>query len=88
MVTGEASYLNPVMTPVAWVAGIWLTALDLHLPHRGVKTECNRNRQVTILRSDLCHKCAPKLLFIKPLKILESDNLALTTPVHDQKLKY
>ncbi len=44
MVTDEASYLKPVMTPVAWVAGIWLTALDLHLSHRGVKTERNGNR--------------------------------------------
>lgn len=52
MVTDEASYLKPVMTPVAWVAGIWLTALDLHLSHRGVKTERNEtdpSRQVAIL---------------------------------------
>ena len=43
MVTEEASYLNPVMSPVAWVAGIWLVALDLHLSHRGVKAERNWN---------------------------------------------
>lgn len=39
MATDEESYLKPVMTPVAWVAGIWLTALDLHLSHKRVKTE-------------------------------------------------
>lgn len=45
----EASYLKPVMTPVAWVAGIWLTALDLHLSHREVKTEhdCKRLQQTS-----------------------------------------
>ena len=35
-VTDETSYLQPVMTPVAGVAGvagIWLSALDLHLSH-------------------------------------------------------
>lgn len=45
--TDEASYLKPVMTPVAWVAGIWLAALDLHLPHRGVKAEHGRTHSKT-----------------------------------------
>lgn len=40
MVTDEACYLKPVMTPVA---GIWLVALDLHLSDRGMKTEQNWN---------------------------------------------
>lgn len=59
MATDEASYLKPVMSPVAWVAWIWLGALDLHLSHRGVKTERNWNnftfKQVTTIlqKSDL-----------------------------------
>lgn len=33
------------MTPVAWVAGIWLTALDLHLAQREVKTQQNGKKK-------------------------------------------
>lgn len=45
------------MTPVAWVAGIWLTALDLHLAQREVKTQQNGKKrmktcQVSIFKSD------------------------------------
>lgn len=46
MTKDETSYLKPVMTPVAWVAGIWLTALDLHLAHREVKTQQNGKNRI------------------------------------------
>lgn len=35
----KRSYLKPVMTPVAWVAGKWLTALDIHLSNTAEKSE-------------------------------------------------
>lgn len=68
MVTDEASYLKPVMTPVAWVAGIWLTALDLHLSHRGVKTERNRTDKALYLDQILVIKLTEKLTW-KPVNM-------------------
>lgn len=62
MVAYEACYLKPVMTPVAWVAGIWLAALDLHLSHRGMKTLSktetisNQHSEVRLLKSVLGDK--------------------------------
>lgn len=71
MVTDDASYLKPVMTPVAWVAGIWLTALDLHLSHRGVRTEHDRKRHRhftdNLPSSDICLKS--ELIFISVLRL-------------------
>lgn len=42
----EGCYLKPVMTPVGWVAGIWLTALDLHLSHTGAKLSTTAESQI------------------------------------------
>lgn len=51
----ETLYLKPVMTPVAWVAGIWLTALDLHLAQREVKTQQNGKKREKELNMPSLH---------------------------------